>query len=89
MKITYDPTANAVYIQVIEPRPDDGQTTVNELGVVIDVDALGRQRGFEFLCVREYGLPLDGLPSSVRQAAEEFIASGALNAKEWVEREYT
>jgi uncharacterized protein YuzE len=89
VKITYDPIADAAYVQLAVPRADDGQTTVNDNGLIVDWDARGRPRGFEFLSVRESGLPLDGLPESVKHAIEDFIASGALDAKQFVEREYS
>jgi len=88
VRITYDPAANAVYVQVAMPTADGGQPEVTEQGVIVDLDAAGNARGFEFLSVRERGLPLDGLPSAVVAALEAFIASGALAAVDPIERDY-
>jgi hypothetical protein len=61
---------------------------VTEQGVIVDADAEGQARGFEFLMVRSKGLPCDGLPKAVAAAIEAFVASGALSAVEPVEQEY-
>lgn len=86
--IKYDPTADAVYVRIAGPEIGSGQTDVNEQGVIVDVDANGHARGFEFLSVRSRGLPTEGLPPHVAQAIETFISSGALEADEPVEREF-
>lgn len=88
MKISYDPDADAAYVQLVEPRDNDRQTTVNADGVIIDWDAHGSPRGYEFLSVRDKGLPVGGLPDSIGQAVKDFISSGALGSSSMIEREY-
>jgi uncharacterized protein YuzE len=86
MKIKYDPAADAVYVRLAEPKTQSPQAEVTEQGVIVDVDRSGQPRGFEFLCVRSKGLPTDELPPPVAFAIEAFIASGALDADEVIER---
>lgn len=89
MKITFDPIADAVYVRLFDHKGANvGQTTVNDFGVIIDTDAAGNPRGFEFLNVSSRGLPLDGLPGSAAEALKKFVSSGALEASEAIEREY-
>ncbi len=88
MRITYDHVADAVYVRLAAPDGDDGQTTVTEQGVIVDLDANGEARGFEFLSVRTHGLPLDGVPREVARALEAFVATGALDAGTTIEEEY-
>ena len=77
-----------MYVQLALATADGGEHDVTERGVIVDIDAAGNARGFEFLCVREMGLPFDGLPSAVVAALEAFIASGALAAVGPIERDY-
>ena len=89
MKITYDPNADALYVSV-QPVGENGagQTEVDEAGVIIDTDASGRPRGYEFLSVRSSGIPTGALPADVADAIQRFIANGALEAGKYVETEY-
>jgi uncharacterized protein YuzE len=89
LKITYDPAANAIYVLV--SRFQDvgaGETTVDDSGVVIDTDADGNPRGYEFLAVREGHVPLAHMPTSIARALEDFISSGAMDSTVPVERDY-
>jgi hypothetical protein len=63
-----------------------GETLVEEDGTIIDTDAQGNPRGYEFLRVREKILPLANLPDDVAHALSEFISSGSLGAKDSIER---
>ena len=51
MKITYDPEANAIYIQLREVEPVDSKDI--EEGVTADLDATGHVVGIEILDARE------------------------------------
>ncbi len=84
MRITYDPSADALYVRIARPSPE-GSTTVDERGTIIDLDATAAPRGFEFLSVRSHGVPTDSLPDGVAHAVETFIASGALESAALVE----
>jgi uncharacterized protein YuzE len=89
LKITYDPAANAVYVLV--SRVQDvgaGETTVDDSGVVIDTDTDGNPRGYEFLAVRERGVPVAHMPASIAKALGNFISSGILNSTVPVECDY-
>lgn len=88
MRIAYDPDANAMSV-ILHPVKGEnfGQTEVNENGAIVDVDASGAPRAYEFLCVRENGVPLDDLPESVAGAITKFISLGALESAEFVARE--
>lgn len=89
MKIRFDPEANAVYILIREITFGDiGGTSVADNGVILDKDAKGDVRGYEFLCVKENGLPLDGIPSSVASHVVKFVESGALSSSIPVEAVY-
>lgn len=89
MKITYDPAANAVYVLVSKfQEVGAGETVVDDAGVIIDSDAHGNPRGYEFLTVRERGIPIAHLPAPVARALSDFISSGALGSEVPVEREY-
>lgn len=89
MKITYDPSANSVYVLIAKFQDvGAGETIVNDDGIVIDTDASGEPRGYEFLAVRERGLPLLNLPSKVARALGDFLSSGALDSEVSVERDY-
>jgi hypothetical protein len=81
--------ANAVYVLVAKfQEVGAGETVVDDNGVVIDTDAHGSARGYEFLAVRERGIPLAHLPTEVATALSEFISSGALDSEAPVERDY-
>jgi uncharacterized protein YuzE len=82
-RITFDPEANATYIRLDREGPAT-KTTVLPNGTIVDLDSEGRQIGFEFLCVREMGIPLGELPRSVRSLVTEFINSGALDSATFV-----
>jgi len=89
LKITYDPAANAVYVLV--SRVQDvgaGETDVDDNGVIIDTDANGNVRGYEFLAVRERGVPVARMPTSIARAVGDFISSGALESTVPVECDY-
>jgi uncharacterized protein YuzE len=89
LKITYDPAANAVYALVSKfQEVGAGETVVDDVGVVIDTDAHGNPRGYEFLAVRERGIPVTHLPAPVARALSDFISSGALDSEVPVERDY-
>jgi uncharacterized protein YuzE len=89
LKISYDPAADTIYITVADGRDVGfGETDVDEDGVIVDTDAQGEPRGYEFLRVREQPPPLTSLPDQVAQALSEFISSGALSAEEATERQY-
>jgi uncharacterized protein YuzE len=89
VKISYDPAADAIHVTVADSRDVGfGATDVDEDGVIVDTDARGNPRGYEFLRVREGSLPLANLPDQVTRALSEFISSGALAAREVVERRY-
>jgi len=47
MKITYDPSADAMYIRLKEGERDD--TVVHDSGLIFDVDAEGNVLGIEIL----------------------------------------
>jgi uncharacterized protein YuzE len=88
LRITFDPLADAMYVQ---SKPFDngdvGETHVNEDGVIIETDLRGNTRGYEFLQIKFRGLFLDGLPKEVSDAINEFVRSGALQAIEYVDRQ--
>jgi uncharacterized protein YuzE len=87
--MTYDPAANAIYVVV--SRFQDlgaGETTIDDNGIIIDTDADGNARGYEFLAAREGSVPLAHVPTSVALALEDFISSGALDSAVPVERDY-
>ncbi len=65
-----------------------GQTTVDENGVIIDLDEKGAPTGYEFLCVSTHAIALDALPQAVGAAVQRFIDSGALEVEGFVERTY-
>jgi len=65
-----------------------GETLVGEDGTIIDTDAHGKPRGYEFLMVREKPLSLTNLPDQVAVALSDFISSGVLGAEDSVERQY-
>lgn len=88
MRITFDPQADAMYLTISEFQKDNnGQSNVNDFGVIIDFDALGNPRGYEFLSVRFQGVILDTLPQEVVRAVTEFIQSGALDSTEFVSQD--
>ena len=84
MRISYDPEADAIYVTLKPPTPDD-RSTVAEDGTIIDLDPTGQPRGFEFLMVRSHGVPVASLPDVVARAVERFISSGALKSGEFVQ----
>jgi uncharacterized protein YuzE len=89
LKITYDPAANAIYVLVSRFQDlGTGEATVDDSGVVIDTDADGSPRGYEFLAVREGDVPLAHMPTSIARALGDFISSGALDSTVPVERDY-
>jgi uncharacterized protein YuzE len=89
LRISYDPGANALYVRLTDDQDGGfGETDVNEDGVIIDTDASGNARGYEFLSVRERGVPVANLPEPVAHALSEFISAGLLAADEPVERRY-
>ena len=88
MKIAYDPAANSIYVLISQFQDGAGETIVDDAGVIIDTDANGNPRGYEFLTVREKGVPLADLPSPVARALDDFISSGALDSENPVERDY-
>jgi uncharacterized protein YuzE len=82
MKITFDPSANAVYVDLeTSVASGVGETDVDERGVIIDTDAGGRPRGYEFLSVRERGLPVETLPPHVAESIKWFVESGNLESE--------
>jgi uncharacterized protein YuzE len=88
MRITFDPRADAIYLTIAEfQKENNGQSDINDFGVIIDFDASGRPRGYEFLSVRYQGVILDTLPQEVVRAVTDFIASGALDSTEFVSQE--
>ena len=88
MRITFDPEANAVYVQLPRAEPGDiGETLVRRDGVILDRDSHGGIRGYEFLCAREKGLPMKHLPKRVRRALKAFMLSGALDSLQFVEHD--
>jgi hypothetical protein len=88
LRITFDPVADAMYLQ-LKPfdKGDVGETDINESGVIIETDLRGNPRGYEFLQVKFRGLFLNGLPKEVSDAINEFVLSGALEATEFVDRQ--
>jgi uncharacterized protein YuzE len=89
LKITYDPVANSIYVLISQFQDvGAGETIVDDAGVIIDTDANENPRGYEFLAVREKGVPLADLPSPVARALDDFISSGALGSEIPVERDY-
>jgi uncharacterized protein YuzE len=89
LRISYDPEANALYVRLTDVQDSGfGETDVNEDGVIIDSDASGNARGYEFLSVRERGVPVSSLPGPVARALSEFVSAGLLEADEPVERQY-
>jgi uncharacterized protein YuzE len=89
VKISYDPAANAIYVQVARVQSGDaGATEVAEDGTIIDTDARGTPRGYEFLHARDRPVSLSGLPADVAAALSDFLSSGALAAAAPVERDY-
>lgn len=69
MRITFDPQSDAMYLTISEFQKDNnGQSDVNDFGVIIDFDASGNPRGYEFLSVRFQGVILDTLPQEVVRA---------------------
>jgi uncharacterized protein YuzE len=86
MLIQFDPEADAAYLTVHEPSDDAGKTEVTEDGLIVDLDAEGNARGYEWLSVRRRGLPTKGLPPEAARFVEEFVNSGALFSKSVVER---
>jgi uncharacterized protein YuzE len=89
VRISYDPAANSIYVTVADSQ-DVGpeETLVSEDGAIIDTDAHGKPRGYEFLLVREKPLSLTNLPSQVALSLSDFVSSGALSAADSVERQY-
>jgi uncharacterized protein YuzE len=89
LKISYDPAANAIYVQLADSRDvGAGETLVDDDGVIIDTDTNGKPRGYEFLTVRDRPVPLNSLPGPVARALSEFISSGVLGSEVPVERQY-
>jgi uncharacterized protein YuzE len=89
MKITYDPAANAIYVRIRDGQEVGfGETMVDDNGVIVDTDAEGNPRGYEFLSVHEKAPPLESLPEQVSRALSNFISSGSLEADSLVERSY-
>jgi uncharacterized protein YuzE len=89
LRISYDPQANALYVRLTDNQGAGyGETDVNEDGVIIDTDANGNARGYEFLSVRERGVPVANLPGPVARSISDFISAGLLEADEPVERQY-
>jgi uncharacterized protein YuzE len=89
LKISYDPAANSIYVTVADGQDVGfGETRVGEDGTIIDTDAQGKPRGYEFLMVREKPLSLTNLPGQVAVALSNFISSGALGSADSVERQY-
>jgi uncharacterized protein YuzE len=89
LNITYDPDANAIYVRISEFQDvGKGETKIDDFGVIIDTDADGNPRGYELLAVREKGVPLVSLPTSVARALNDFISSGALASEVPVQRDY-
>jgi uncharacterized protein YuzE len=89
LKITYDPAANSIYVLISRfQEVGAGETIVDDAGVIIDTDADGNPRGYEFLAVRDKGVPLTDLPSPVARALDDFTSSGALDSETPVERDY-
>jgi uncharacterized protein YuzE len=89
LRISYDPDANALYVRLAEGQDGGfGETDVTEDGVIVDTDATGNPRGYEFLSVRERGVPVTSLPEPVARAISAFISAGLLEAKTPVERQY-
>lgn len=87
--ITFDPSANSIYVRMPEsPDAGFGETLVDKDGIIVDTDAKGNPRGYEFLSVRERPLPLANLPEQVAHALSNFVSSGALGAEVPVERHY-
>jgi uncharacterized protein YuzE len=87
VKISYDPTAEAIYVQVNTPGPGTGETRVDENGTIVDVDDFGNPRGYEFLAVNTQALPLDDLPGDVASALRRFVEAGHLSSQNYVEVE--
>lgn len=87
MRISYDPTADAVYVQLHELTERAGDTQVEDDGTIVDLDAAGNPRGYEFLAVSALGLPLHRLPHDVASALRDFIESGHLNSPRYLEVE--
>lgn len=90
LKISYDPSADAMYVQVTPTQPSSrhGETLVDDGGVIIDTDADGSPRGYEFLSVNSRGVATATLPEHVAKVVADFIASGCLESRDYVEREY-
>jgi uncharacterized protein YuzE len=89
VKISYDPAANAIYVQVARVQSGAaGETEVAVDGTIIDTDARGTPRGYEFLHARDRPVSLTGLPADVTAALSDFLSSGALAAAAPVERDY-
>ena len=89
LNITYNPDANAIYVRISEfQEVGTGETEVDDFGVIIDTEADGSPRGYEFLSVREKGVPLASLPIPVARALNDFISSGALTSEVPVQRDY-
>ena len=87
--ISYDPVANSIYVTVADGQEVGfGETLVGEDGTIIDTDAQGKPRGYEFLMVREKPLSLTDLPGQVARALSDFLSSGALDAEDSIERQY-
>ena len=88
MRITFDPQADAIYLTITEFQKDNnGQSVINDFGVIIDVDSSVKPRGYEFLSVRYQGVILDTLPQEVVRAVTAFIESGAFDSAEFVSQE--
>jgi uncharacterized protein YuzE len=87
--MTNDPDANAIYVRLADVQDvGAGETLVDDDGVIIDTDADGKPRGYEFLSVRDRPVPLSNLPEPVARALSEFVSSGALAGEVPVERQY-
>jgi uncharacterized protein YuzE len=74
MRVTYDPEADAIYIELRRGEPVD--TRDLEEGVTVDLDANGRVIGLEVLDVRERlgvesaeSISLEVLTSTLRKTA--------------------
>jgi uncharacterized protein YuzE len=89
LRVTYDPAANAIYVRLSRfQEVGAGETIVDEAGVIVDTDADGNPRGYEFLTVRQKGIPLEDLPMPVAMVLNDFLSSGALDSRLPVERDY-
>lgn len=69
MEVTYDPEADAIYVQLREPAPDDRVWTKDLEGHrLVNLDQAGNVIGIEFLVVSQ-GIDLTDVPEAERVAA--------------------